>query len=141
MLLPNPRLAAPDSRVHLLDLRSLGFNPQDSVSVENSLYADPRVHEAAAVGVPDERLGELVAAVVSIKPRFQASTTENALVAQVRTRCVAALNFARRPPFNLPLMVFPRQRLHLAHRGTAARFRSPFLSHIVSVHFYGWAEF
>ncbi|KAG5636318.1 hypothetical protein H0H81_008432 [Sphagnurus paluster] len=34
----------------------------DSVSVENALYRDPRVLEAAAVGVPDERLGELVAA-------------------------------------------------------------------------------
>ncbi|KAH6914008.1 hypothetical protein BKA70DRAFT_1260152 [Coprinopsis sp. MPI-PUGE-AT-0042] len=68
----------------------------DSVSVENALYADPRVHEAAAVGVPDERLGELVAAVVSIKPRFQSSTTESALVAQVR---------ARLPRFAVPVMI------------------------------------
>lgn len=59
---------------------------QDSVSVENALYADPRVHEAAAVGVPDERLGELVAAVVSLKPTFQATVTEAMLIAAVRNR-------------------------------------------------------
>lgn len=111
MLLLTPRLAAPDSRIHLLDPWSLACQPKDSVSVENALYADPRVHEAAAVGVPDERLGELVAAVVSIKPRFQASTTESALVAQVRTRCVSALNFAQRLPFQSPLIVFHHQRL------------------------------
>ncbi|TFK26460.1 acetyl-CoA synthetase-like protein [Coprinopsis marcescibilis] len=68
----------------------------DSVSVENALYADPRVHEAAAVGVPDERLGELVAAVVSIKPMFQSSITESALIAQVRTRL---------PRFAVPVMI------------------------------------
>lgn len=54
--------------------------------MENALYADPRVHEAAAVGVPDDRLGELVAAVVSIKPVFQSSISESTLISQVRTR-------------------------------------------------------
>ncbi|KAG2015644.1 long-chain-fatty-acid-CoA ligase [Coprinopsis cinerea AmutBmut pab1-1] len=68
----------------------------DSVSVENALYADPRVHEAAAVGVPDERLGELVAAVVSIKPVFQSSITEGALISQVRTRL---------PRYAVPVMI------------------------------------
>lgn len=59
---------------------------QDSVSVENALYADPRVLEAAAVGVPDERLGELVAAVVSIKPAYQGYVTEDALMTIARQR-------------------------------------------------------
>lgn len=59
---------------------------QDSVSVENALYADPRILEAAAVGVPDERLGELVAAVVSVKPPFQGRVTEAALIALARKR-------------------------------------------------------
>lgn len=59
---------------------------QDSVSVENALYADPRISEAAAVGVPDERLGELVAAVVSVKPPFHGRVTEAALIALARKR-------------------------------------------------------
>ncbi|KAJ3517299.1 hypothetical protein NMY22_g13995 [Coprinellus aureogranulatus] len=58
----------------------------DSVSVENALYADPRVHEAAAVGVPDERLGELVTAVVSVKPPYRTSVTEATLITSVRNR-------------------------------------------------------
>lgn len=59
---------------------------QDSVTVENALYSDPRVLEAAAVGVPDERLGELVAAVVSIKPAYQGYVTEASLMALARQR-------------------------------------------------------
>jgi len=52
---------------------------QNSVSVENVLYADERVSEVAAVGVPDARLGELVAAVVSIKSAYQSKVTEASL--------------------------------------------------------------
>lgn len=54
--------------------------------MENALYADPRIMEAAAVGVPDERLGELVAAVVSVKPAFQERVTEASLIAIARKR-------------------------------------------------------
>lgn len=54
--------------------------------MENALYADPRVHEAAAVGVPDGRLGELVTAVVSVKPQYRANVTESALIAGARSR-------------------------------------------------------
>ncbi|KAF9049753.1 hypothetical protein BJ165DRAFT_1453443 [Panaeolus papilionaceus] len=68
----------------------------DSVTVENALYANSRVLEAAAVGVPDERLGELVAAVVSIRPDFQHSTTEASLIAECRNRL---------PRFATPVMV------------------------------------
>ncbi|KAJ2925118.1 hypothetical protein H1R20_g11976, partial [Candolleomyces eurysporus] len=68
----------------------------DSVSVENALYADPRVHEAAAVGVPDERLGELVTAVVSIKPAYWATVDEAVLLAGVRNRL---------PRFAVPVMI------------------------------------
>lgn len=56
------------------------------MSVENALYADPRILEAAAVGVPDERLGELVAAVVSIKPAYRGHVTEAALIDIARKR-------------------------------------------------------
>ncbi|KIK06727.1 hypothetical protein K443DRAFT_88918 [Laccaria amethystina LaAM-08-1] len=55
-------------RDRMKDIIIRGGENIDSVSVENTLYADDRVSEAAAVGVPDIRLGELVAAVVSIKP-------------------------------------------------------------------------
>jgi acyl-CoA synthetase (AMP-forming)/AMP-acid ligase II len=97
---------------------------QDSVSVENALYSDTRVTqsvelnistyrtsflkvlEAAAVAVPDERLGEpwvlsstplikpclaegeLVAAVVFVKPEFRGEVTEESLLALAKTRFV-----------------------------------------------------
>jgi acyl-CoA synthetase (AMP-forming)/AMP-acid ligase II len=68
----------------------------DSVSVENALYTDPRVLEAAAVGVPDDRLGELVTAVVSVKPAFYGQVTEAALVERARERL---------PRFATPVMI------------------------------------
>ncbi|KAF9012333.1 hypothetical protein BDQ17DRAFT_1343710 [Cyathus striatus] len=80
----------------LKDIIIRGGENIDSVSVENALYADPRVLEAAAVGVPDERLGELVAAVVSVKPPFQGRVTEAMLIAQARNRL---------PRFAVPVMI------------------------------------
>ncbi|KAH9485387.1 Long-chain-fatty-acid--CoA ligase FadD13 [Psilocybe cubensis] len=68
----------------------------DSVTVENALYDDPRILEAAAVGVPDERLGELVAAIVSIRPEFQGQITEDTLIAHAKTRL---------PKFAVPVMI------------------------------------
>jgi acyl-CoA synthetase (AMP-forming)/AMP-acid ligase II len=59
---------------------------QDSVSVENALYADPRISEVAAVGVPDERLGEMVAAVVCLKPAFYEKVSEAELIAMAKQR-------------------------------------------------------
>ncbi len=41
---------------------------QDCVSIESTLSNKPGVLEVAAIGVPDKCLGELVAAVVTIKP-------------------------------------------------------------------------
>lgn len=70
---------------------SCELNPtttKDSVTVENALYADPRVLEAAAVGVPDERLGELVVAIVSLRPAYIGQVTEEALISQTKTRLV-----------------------------------------------------
>jgi acyl-CoA synthetase (AMP-forming)/AMP-acid ligase II len=58
------------------------------VAVENALYADPRVLEAAAVGVPDERLGELVVAIVSLRPAYKGQVTEEELISQSQTRFV-----------------------------------------------------
>jgi len=62
------------------------------VTVENALYADPRVLEAAAVGVPDERLGELVVAIVSLRPAYVGQVTEGELISQTKTRFVFKLN-------------------------------------------------
>lgn len=50
------------------------------MSIENPLYTDPRISEVAAVGVPDKRLGELVAVVVSIKAPYRGQVTEASLM-------------------------------------------------------------
>jgi len=79
--------------------------------VENALYNDPRVQEAAAVGVPDERLGELVAAVVSIKPAYQGYVTEAALMATARQRYAqtdlrgSSFMLCSLPRFAVPAMI------------------------------------
>jgi len=57
----------------------------DSTSVENALFTEG-VLEVAAVAVPDQRLGELVAAVVSLKPEYRDKITEESLIALARTR-------------------------------------------------------
>ncbi|KAJ7056314.1 hypothetical protein C8F01DRAFT_993104, partial [Mycena amicta] len=57
------------------------------------LFTD-KVLAVAAVGVPDERLGELLAAVVVVKPG--GSVTEESLIALARTSL---------PHFAVPVMV------------------------------------
>lgn len=52
--------------------------------MENALYADPRILEAAAVGVPDDRLGELVIAIVSVRPTYEGQVTEDGLLEQAK---------------------------------------------------------
>lgn len=58
--------------------------------MENAFYADPRVLEVAAVGVPDERLGEIVAVIVSLRQGcdqgLHPSELEESLIKQVRAR-------------------------------------------------------
>jgi acyl-CoA synthetase (AMP-forming)/AMP-acid ligase II len=61
---------------------------QDSVSVENALYADPRVLEAAAVGVPDRRLGEVVVAIICVKPAFRGQVSEEDIMTVARQKFV-----------------------------------------------------
>lgn len=51
--------------------------------VEDVLEADPRVRGAAVIGRPDERLGEVVVAVVELDERADRSTIE----AELRTAC------------------------------------------------------
>ncbi len=57
------------------------IDAKDSTSVEYALYTEPGVLEAAAVGVPDERLGELVIALVIIKPGYHGKVDEKTLSA------------------------------------------------------------
>lgn len=54
--------------------------------MENALFSDPRIAEAAAVGVPDARLGEQVAAVVSVRPENRNQVTEKDLIALAQKR-------------------------------------------------------
>jgi acyl-CoA synthetase (AMP-forming)/AMP-acid ligase II len=47
-----------------------------STEVENVLYTHPSILECAVIGVPDEKWGEAVKAVVVLKPGKQASEEE-----------------------------------------------------------------
>ncbi|KAK0505593.1 hypothetical protein EDD18DRAFT_1129761 [Armillaria luteobubalina] len=78
------------------DIIIRGGESISSISIENGLYNDSRLSEVAAVGLPDPRLGELVAAVVSIKPAFKGKVTEESV-----------LHLARKnlPRFAIPVMV------------------------------------
>ncbi|KAL5512438.1 hypothetical protein ACEPAG_3430 [Sanghuangporus baumii] len=55
-----------------------------STEVENALYADERILDAAAVSVPDPRLGELVAAVVATKPHYKGQVAEEEVIENAR---------------------------------------------------------
>ena len=55
-----------------------------SAEVENVLFAHAAVAEAAIIGVPDERWGEAVCAVVALRPNAKASAAE--LIAHCRAR-------------------------------------------------------
>jgi long-chain acyl-CoA synthetase len=72
-----------------------GFNvyPRE---VEEVVYAHPAVAEAAIIGVPDERMGEEIKAVVALKPG--ANATEEEIIAFVKER-VAAYKYPRTVQF------------------------------------------
>ncbi|KIK68614.1 hypothetical protein GYMLUDRAFT_36078 [Collybiopsis luxurians FD-317 M1] len=80
----------------LKDIIIRGGENIDSVLVQNTLYADEGVLEVAAVGVPDARLGELVTALVTVKPSHKGKVTEASL-----------MNLARKhlPVFAVPVMI------------------------------------
>ncbi|PBK95040.1 acetyl-CoA synthetase-like protein [Armillaria gallica] len=78
------------------DIIIRGGESISSISIENGLYNDPRLAEVAAVGLPDPRLGELVAAVVSVKPAFKGKVTEESVLASARKNL---------PRFAIPVMI------------------------------------
>ncbi|KII94769.1 hypothetical protein PLICRDRAFT_693101, partial [Plicaturopsis crispa FD-325 SS-3] len=83
-------------RDRLKDIIIRGGENIDSVMVENALYQDARVIEVAAVGVPDQRLGELVTAVVYAQPSHLSQLTESDLIALSRRSL---------PRFAVPVMI------------------------------------
>jgi fatty-acyl-CoA synthase len=60
-----------------------GFNVY-SAEVEQALMQHPDVYEAAVIGLPDEKWGERVAAVVQVNPEHEASATEIAAFVKAR---------------------------------------------------------
>lgn len=61
--------------------------------MENALYGDDRIIDAAVVSVPDKRLGELVAAVAATKPLFHGKVTEADVIETARKLLVNHSNF------------------------------------------------
>jgi acyl-CoA synthetase (AMP-forming)/AMP-acid ligase II len=55
-----------------------------SIEVEDAVFSHPEVAEVAVIGVPDEKWGELVMALVVKAPN--SSLTEDALIAYVKTK-------------------------------------------------------
>ncbi|MGH8981221.1 MAG: AMP-binding protein [Acidimicrobiales bacterium] len=78
----------PDGSVHLLGRGSSSINTAGEKvfpeEVEEALKTHPAVVDAAVVGVPDERLGEMVVAVV--EPATASAPTEDELIAHVKAR-------------------------------------------------------
>ncbi|KAI5885282.1 acetyl-CoA synthetase-like protein [Schizophyllum commune H4-8] len=83
-------------RDRLKDIIIRGGENIDSSTVENALHADEGVLEAAAVAVPDERLGELPAAVVAVKEGHRQRVTEEGLIKLARSRL---------PRFAVPVLI------------------------------------
>ena len=79
-----------DRKKDLIKYKDYSVYPRE---LEEVLYEHPAVREAAVVGVPDESLGEEVAAAVSLKPDAEVSADD--LRAFVKER-VAAYKYPRR---------------------------------------------
>ena len=47
------------------------------VQIEDFLSANPAVKDVAVIGLPDERLGEICAAIIELKPEYTDTTVED----------------------------------------------------------------
>ncbi|KAG8999742.1 hypothetical protein FRB93_013114 [Tulasnella sp. JGI-2019a] len=74
----------------------------DSSTVENAIYSHPNVHECAAVAVPDDRLGELVAVVVTARKEYKGRILEDELISIAKRRL---------PAFAVPVMILELDEL------------------------------
>jgi len=54
--------------------------------VENALYEHPAIYEACVVGVPDDKQGEAVKALVVLKPGYRGEVSESDIVDWARQR-------------------------------------------------------
>lgn len=70
----------PDGYVLIVDRRKdiivSGGENISTVEIETALYEHPAVLESAVIGIPDERWGEVPAAIVAIRPGCQATSDE-----------------------------------------------------------------
>ncbi|KAK0222658.1 hypothetical protein EDD85DRAFT_892234 [Armillaria nabsnona] len=64
------------------DIVICGGSNIDSAWVENALYSVPGISEAALVGLPDERMDELAAALVTVRPEYKGTISEECLLAK-----------------------------------------------------------
>jgi len=76
--------------------------------VETAAVAHPAVVEAAAIGVPDERKGEVVVVLVVLRPEH--ASPDAALLADIASRVVAELGPTLRPAAVVPVRELPRTR-------------------------------
>ena len=99
------------------DVIITGAENVSSIEVEDTLYQHPAVAEAAVIGVPDERWGETVKALVVLKPEAEAN--EGELIEFCRSRLAH---------FKCPTSVEFRDALSRTATGKLQKFklRSPY---------------
>ncbi|KAG8874841.1 hypothetical protein FRB97_005621 [Tulasnella sp. 331] len=74
----------------------------DSTMVENAIRNHPIVHDCAAVAVPDDRLGELVAVVISAREENKGQMREEELISEAKKHL---------PSFAVPVMILELDEL------------------------------
>jgi acyl-CoA synthetase (AMP-forming)/AMP-acid ligase II len=94
------------------DVIITGGENVSSIEVEDCLYQHPAVAEAAVIGVPDEKWGETIKALVLLRPGTQATETE--LIAFAR---------ARLAHFKCPTSVEVREALPRTATGKLQKFK------------------
>jgi acyl-CoA synthetase (AMP-forming)/AMP-acid ligase II len=106
-----------DYKFLVKDIIIRGGESLHSTTVENALYEHPEIIDAAAVGLPDNRLGELVAAVVTVVQGSKLAEQE--IIQFAKTKWVVAFFFvtlngqlstlsSRLPRFAVPVLVLVR---------------------------------